>query len=256
MTWTFSGLLSMGPFPIMDRLTALTVGDTADRDNGEELDVTSALRGSGELQLSSWVDKHPHEAIASIQDFGVKEIEYTSFAGEPIYLASNGLGQTRIVPMHGSARSAFDSQEVMRVLRDAAGGNLAELHVMEEYDAYYLDRHGELPLPVIYARLNDAVGTRYYIDLKTARVVGEYSARGWVNRWLYHGLHSLNFPWLYKYRPLWDIVVISLMLGGTALCATSLVLTWRVIARKLVSVARVRLNPPNEDLDYLTKSSQ
>jgi len=110
-------------------------------------------------------------------------------------------------------------------------------------------------LPVIYARLNDRVGTRYYIDPKTARVVGTYSARGWVNRWLYHGLHSLNFPFLYNHRPLWDIVVITLMLGGTALCGTSLVLAWRVLARKLVSVARVRLNPPNEDLEYSTKAN-
>ena len=47
---------------------------------------------------------------------------------------------------------------------------------MEEYDAYYLDRRGERPLPVIYARMNDAVSTRYYIDPRTARVVGNYSA--------------------------------------------------------------------------------
>ena len=30
-----------------------------------------------------------------------------------------------------------------------------------------------------------------------------------------------------------DIVVIAFMLGGTALCVTSLVLSWRVIGRKL-----------------------
>jgi hypothetical protein len=28
---------------------------------------------------------------------------------------------------------------------------------------------------------------------------------------------------------LWDIVVITFMLGGTALCVTSLILAWRVI---------------------------
>ena len=28
---------------------------------------------------------------------------------------------------------------------------------MEQYDAYYLDRRRERPLPVIYARMNDAV---------------------------------------------------------------------------------------------------
>jgi hypothetical protein len=65
---------------------------------------------------------------------------------------------------------------------------------------------------------------------------------------LYNGLHSLDFPWLYNYRPLWDIVVITLMLGGTALCVTSLVMTYRVLARKAVAFARARLNVPNEDL--------
>jgi hypothetical protein len=49
----------------------------------------------------------------------------------------------------------------------------------------------------------------------------------------YNGLHSLNFPWLYNYRPLWDIVVIIFMLGGTALCVTSVVLSWRAIGRRL-----------------------
>jgi hypothetical protein len=32
---------------------------------------------------------------------------------------------------------------------------------------------------------------------------------------------------------LWDIVVITFMVGGTALCVTSLVLAWRVVGRKL-----------------------
>ena len=61
-----------------------------------------------------------------------------------------------------------------------------------------------------------------------------------MNRWLYNGLHSLNFPWLYNYRPLWDIVVITLMLGGTALCVTSLVLAWRVLGRKLARALNAR----------------
>ena len=39
---------------------------------------------------------------------------------------------------------------------------------MHEYDAYYLDRRREAPLPVIYAEMNDAGRTRYYIDPKTA----------------------------------------------------------------------------------------
>ena len=112
-------------------------------------------------------------------------------------------------------------------------GGLAEIRVLEQYDAYYLDRRRQRPLPVILARLNDGADTRYYINPKTGRVVGTYSSDGWMNRWLYHGLHSFDFPWLYNYRPLWDIVVITFMLGGTALCVTSLILAWRVLGRTL-----------------------
>ena len=113
-----------------------------------------------------------------------------------------------------------------------------------------LDRRRERPLPVILALLNDANATRYYIDPKTARIVSTYTSRGWVNRWLYHGLHSLDFPWLYNYRPLWDIVVITFMLGGTALCVTSLILAWRVLGRTLRALVPGGSARPtlNEDL--------
>jgi hypothetical protein len=35
-----------------------------------------------------------------------------------------------------------------------------------------------------------------------------------VERWAYHGLHSLDLPYLYNSRPSWDIVMIVLCLGG------------------------------------------
>lgn len=115
----------------------------------------------------------------------------------------------------------------------AGPDGVAGIQLLDQYNLYYLDRHRQRPLPVILTRLNDAERTRLYIDPKTARIVGAYSSRGWMTRWLYHGLHSLDFPWLYNYRPLWDIVVIVFMLGGTGLCVTSLVLAWRVIGRAL-----------------------
>jgi hypothetical protein len=249
-TWAFSGLLSMGPFPIMSRLTDLTVPAAEPRGPN----VASALRG-GAVPLSGYAGRTPHDAIAAVRDFEVKELEWTSFAGDPLYLATNGRGETRLIPMHGAPMAALEHADVMRVVRDALGDRVSELEVREEYDAYYLDRRGERPLPVVYARLADAVGTRYYIDPKTASVVGQYSARGWVNRWLYHGLHSLDFPWLYKYRPLWDVVVIALMLGGTALCVTSLVMTWRVLARRVAALIRAQINQPDEDLAIDARSS-
>lgn len=251
-SWAFSGLLSMGPFPIMNRLTELTVPAAADgsangRRSGGGQGLATALRGGHPLPLSAYASRTPREAIATIPNFDVKELSLTAFAGEPFYLATNGRGETRLVPMTGEPRTTVDPEAVMKIVREALGPT-ADARILNQYDAYYLDRHRERPLPVIAARLNDAVGTRYYVDPSTASVVQQYSARGWVNRWLYHGLHSLDLPWLYNYRPLWDIVVIGLMLGGTALCITSIVMTWRVLSRKVGGLLRDRFIQPDEDL--------
>ena len=248
-TWVFSGLLTMGPFPVMERLAALTVpAETEGSGTGRRhLDLSRALRGLP-LDLAAYKDKSPGAAIASVPDFDVKEIEFASFDGDPMYFLSNGRGETRVVPVHGKPLTTFDPADLMRRVRAAADGQLAELRLMDTYDAYYLDRRRALPLPVIYARMDDAVATRFYINPKTATMVGSYSSAQWIDRWLIRGLHSLDFPWLYNHRPLWDVVVISLTLGGTALCMTSIVLTWRVVARTLTSLWRRQGVPPTEDL--------
>ena len=219
-TWAFSGMLSMDPFPT-----------GAGRGAGDTPNIAQALRGRADMAtLTTW---HPRDVLEKLDGLAVKELEFTSFAGEPAYLAHLAPGDTRIVPLSGDPRTEFDRQRIIDVVTRAAGSVPIETRVLEQYDLYYLDRNRERPLPVILATLGDNRNSRFYIDPKTARVVGTYSSDDWFQRFAYNGLHSLNFPWLYNYRPLWDIVVIVFMLGGTALCVTSLVLSWRVLGRKL-----------------------
>jgi hypothetical protein len=133
-------------------------------------------------------------------------------------------------------------------MREAGGPLLAEVTLLERFDAYYRDRTGRLTLPIIRARMNDSVGSLYYVNPTTASVLWSYSSRDWVNRWLHHGLHSLDVPWLYNYRPLWDIVMLTLLLSGTALCVTSLVLTYRLAARTVgLPVVRFFAHDPLAD---------
>ena len=89
-----------------------------------------------ELPACLVLDKDPKAALAAIRGFAVKELEYTSFAGEAVYLATNFEGDTRVIPVHGEAATAFDTDQVMRVVRDAAGSKLAELRLVDEFDAY------------------------------------------------------------------------------------------------------------------------
>ncbi len=248
-TWAFSGMLSMDPFPRRtNRATnggeQIARGVTADPDS-----IRAALRG--EMSLGAFARKHPKDALAQLAGQQVKELQLTSFMGAPGYLATLADGTTRIVPVDGEPITGFTPERIIDVVKTAAGeSGLAEITTIDQYDMYYLDRRRERPLPVVLARLNDPEKTRLYIDPKTSRLVGTYSSSNWMSRWLYHGLHSLDFPWLYNYRPLWDIVVITFMVGGTALCVTSLVLAWRVLGRKvraIVPASRVR-SELSEDL--------
>jgi hypothetical protein len=223
MTWAFSGMLSMEPFEFAGPATK----------GGAARNIQQALTGKFDL---AGYQLHPATVLGELG--AVKELEYASFAGQPVFHATLASGETRVIPLSGARN------DLPAIIRAAAGEqNIAEMRVLEQYDRYYLDRTFERPLPVIYVLLKD--GTRLYIDPKTARVVGRYSEStgAWVNRWLYHGLHSLDFPWLYNYRPAWDIVVLSLMLACVWLCWTSIVLSWRVLKRKLGA-----RRAPSEDL--------
>jgi PepSY-associated TM region len=220
-TWAFSGMLSMDPFPL-----------NGARPSGTRT-VASALRGK-RPSLSQYDANPPREALAQLGPvFKARQLEFTSFAGDPVYLATGARGETRIIPLNGEPAESFDYKRILDVVTNVA--SVAEARLMTGYDAYYLDRRGEQPLPVLFVQLNDEARSRYYIDPKTAQVVGGYrsSAESWVNRWLYHGLHSINFPWLYNYRPAWDIVVLTLMLGGTSLCVTSVIIGFQLVRRKL-----------------------
>lgn len=80
-------------------------------------------------------------------------------------------------------------------------------------------------------RYDDPQRTWLYLDPERGVIASRLERMSRLNRWLYHGFHSLDFPFLYYQRPLWDIVVILLSLGGIAISVTSELPAWRRLAR-------------------------
>jgi len=109
--------------------------------------------------------------------------------------------------------------------------NVVEAKLLTDYDAYYRDRTRQLPLPVLLVRVHDAQRSAYYIDPVSARIVASFNSHSRWNRWLYHGLHSIDLPQLYKHRLAWDFLVAALLLGGASLCVTSVLLAFGVLRR-------------------------
>ena len=221
-TWVFSGLLSVEPFAWL-------------HDQGSA-DLDTALHGKG-IHVARFVAKLPQEALAEAgHDLQVKELEFDFFDGEAVYLATESARKSRVVPMHEGPLAGFDAARIAAaVVRAAAPARLLEARIVTRYEPYYVDRQKSLPLPVLCVRVDDAIQSRAYIDFRTGRVIQSYGTRGRVRRWLYHGLHSLDLPWLYTHRPMWDVIVVTLMLGGAILSVTSLPLAWQMVMRTLRS---------------------
>ena len=108
---------------------------------------------------------------------------------------------------------------------------VAESAWLTAYDGYYYDARGADPLPVLRIRYADPQETWLYLDPGTGGVVQRSEKVTRLRRWLYQGFHSLDFPFLYYRRPLWDITVIALSVGGVALSVTTMAPAWQRLAR-------------------------
>lgn len=192
------------------------------------------------MQAAQWSPvafsgESPQQALARVEGTmgPVKEIVLSFFAGQPHYLMVADGGETRIVAPQRAVMTEFSSDHLLTEVARVSAQRVAQTRFVTAYEPYYVDRDGGLRLPALFVEMDDAEQTMHYVDPRTGTVVRSYDRRGRWNRWLYHGLHSFDLPWLYRNRPAWDGAVLLLMLGGTALTITSLVIGWRRIRRKM-----------------------
>ena len=216
-TWIFSGLLSMDPWD-WHPSTAPTV---------EQRDAVAG----GPLRVDLLTLEAMRSAVATLaSSTDVKEIEVVQFQHE-IFLAASD----RLVPVRAPRQQALAEFDDRRLTAAAAaalpGAAIADATRLSAYDAYYYDRDYALPLPVVRVRFADPQRTWLYLDPRRGAIVRREERLSRVNRWLYHGLHSLDFPALYARRPLWDVVMIALSLGGLTSAITTIVPAWRRLRR-------------------------
>ena len=211
LTWVFSGLLSVQPFAWM------TV-------RGLEM-PPHALSG-GPLVLADFptIDRPAWERATGgrvVREVGLRRIDGAPYydvraSGSP----AGGSGHERLLlsaetlEPRRPARAAVLAERLGAALPAVAVADVARL---QEYDAYYYGRGSSgPPLPVVRVRFADPLETWVYVDPATDDVVGSVHRYSRLERWLFDGLHSLDFHFWYDRRPLWDIGLIALSLGGLA----------------------------------------
>ena len=246
-TWTFSGLLTMTPFNWFDQ-------------GGPTGQQVRAIRGEG-VDLAAF-NVPPGAALAEFQKrFQPKEVELLQFMGEPFYAAyeradfSNRAHQDAVryvapgatlarvlVTANGDTprvkENGFTQDELLAAAHAAMPGmEPIEVTWLTDVDNYYYQRTGGLRLPALRAKFDDPEETWLYLYAGDGSLVQSESRSSRAERWLYQGLHSLDFPWLYQTPWLWYPLIIALSLGGLALSLTSMIVAWRFLRGKVRSAA-------------------
>jgi hypothetical protein len=203
--------------------------------------VLETLQSEPNLEARPELTRRPHALARGESDlerrgaFGsAKEIELIQFMDAPFYRAQDATGRTLLLTADRGPvlKEGFTEPE----LRAAASAAMRDARVQEAvwltgYDSYYYDRAGERPLPVLRVKYADADQTWLYFSSRDGAIVQRETASGRPVRWLYHGLHSLDFPGLYEAGWLWDAVIITLSIGGLLLSLTSVIVGWRFLRR-------------------------
>ncbi len=226
-TWAFSGLLSMEPF-------AWT--------NVPELSVDRDAMTGGAPQLASYDSIALAALPALVAPRFIKEIGFVRIHGvHYLSLLTSAQADAKALPrerLHqpyvvgGRAQEGevlveaatlerrdqpFDSGVILARLRKALPDvPVVGQQLLRDYDDYYYSRNREAPLPVLRVKLGDPLQTWLYVDPRNSEIVLNLHRYSRIERWLYNGLHSLDFRFWYSKRPLWDVVMITLLLGGLA----------------------------------------
>ena len=223
LTWVFSGLLSMEP-----------LNWAASERPGPS--IAPAL-GGGALDVSSFPPIDATAWTRALAGRRAKEIDFRWIRGAPWFVARGAAAEPLLVraqplEIRGepfNTRGIVDS--VAAANRDWA---IVDADVISSYDAYYYDRDGRAPLPALRIRFDDPDRTWAYLDPRMNEVVARLTRRQRVERWLYHGLHSLDFSFWY-YSRAWDVGMIALLSGGAMLSAIGVLIGWRRVRRNLRS---------------------
>jgi len=221
LTWVFSGFLSMEPW------SWASVG-------GLGAGMQESLTG-GDLDLTKFPVPFPPVE-------GAREVQFMTIQGEPHYHVQTAAGEPALFSALSMQKreELFSTESLLeRVLAPNPDIPVLDATLLEDYDSYYYAFNRQAPLPVLRIKFGDPDSTWLYVDPRMSQIVARAQRRERIQRWIYHAFHSLDFSFLYYSRPLWDIVVVGLSLGGIFLSCIGIVIAWKRVTRAVMrGVAR------------------
>ena len=228
ITWIFSGLMSMNPWRILSS-------------NATPLRI-EAMHG-GSLVVSE-LDAAP-QTLLQAMGRPVSELRWHHRLGRNIVTAHSAAGMPVVLDSRTAQPYVPEPQALMAASRRLMPYPVKAVSQLDHYDFYYYARDEQSmtggsskPLPVMRVIFDDPAASWVHIDPHTGTVLGNTDRHRRASRWLFALLHSWDWLPLLERRPLWDILLIVLSVGGGILSLTGVVIGWRRLGRKLKTAHR------------------
>ena len=222
LTWVVSGFLSMQP------------GNWAGQ-GGLSGDIADVMTG-GPLELANYTLMDAAAWLRLLPDRELKEIDFQTIQGESFYVARDAKGEETLIAANPLQirREPYPVEFLMKQVRATYPDTpIVESQLLSDYDGYYYSQDRAAPLPVLRVKFGDPDRTWFYIDPQLSQLVFGTTHLSRIERWVYHGLHSLDFSFWYYNRPVWATGMVVLSLGGLTVSALGLYLGLRRVLRAL-----------------------
>lgn len=216
VTWLFSGLLSMNPWGAFEG------------ESGSEERSRLAGRALTAAEITSLVQALDNSPLST----DTVRLDSSMIDGELALIAHDADGNSVRLDERTLQPDALPGSTWRRVIELTKPDTpVLQAGFIEAEDNYYFSHHEKVTFPVYRIVFDDAEQTRFYFDATSAKLLEKYdSDRRW-NRWLFLGLHRGDFTSLLRKRPLWDLVLLPLMLGVTVGAITGVWMGYRRLTR-------------------------
>lgn len=163
------------------------------------------------------------------------EMEIVALAGASYLLARDRDGTRVTTPSGGPAESALPTAAILAATQAAFPGIDVSRPISIPQDDVYArvrssDGVGGHGLRMV---LQDQAASWVYVNPESGRVIEVMDRSRRLYRWLFFGLHTLDFPFLAS-DWVWTPVILGLLGLGFAFSVTSIVIGWRRLHRKLL----------------------
>ena len=212
-TFMFSGLMSMGPWGVFDAATS-------------SVQQINRYYGNDSLRLSNL--PMPDSGGNGRQ---IKEVKWHQLRGESFYSYISSPTQSEvhfpIIPeqITSTKLQTIINSAIPDLLPDARLDSIDLITSEDNY--YYSHRNDSRPFPVYRAKFDDLESTWYHIDVDNGEIINRITNTNRIERWLFNGLHSLDFQLLIKHGLLREIILIFLSLVGFIFSLSAIVVSWR-----------------------------